>query len=65
MIWGWCWWVGMCCSKVVCSKRRKEVKAMRCRWTRIVTGIMVWAARHLFAIASMYSVYIGLSRSLM
>ncbi len=55
----------MCCSKVVCSKRRKEVKAMRCRWTRIVTGIMVWAARHLFAIASMYSVYIGLSRSLM
>jgi len=22
--------VGMCCSKVVCSKRRKEVKAMRC-----------------------------------
>jgi len=27
--------------------------------------IMVWAARHLFAIASMYSVYLWLSRSLL
>ncbi len=49
----------MCCSKVVCSKRRTLDSDSDGYNGRI------WAARHLFAIASMYSVYIVLSRSLM